>query len=203
MSLVSEDIYLYTSDILYLDPDAKDTYYFFICNCTDKKLQYKRNDSLINITCHNKLEISPYSELHEVGDIKQHGNIFFCYTMKKGGKVTDENYTNLVMCLNKIIETIKDTNYILIGDYSNLFMDTALTISVIKQYIKMFINMRIKIKVHVNTKVGGGDRHKNKYIYKSKKLEPFNDATLSNVIVSELRFFTDVTYNLSDIYNIL
>ena len=67
----------------------------------------------------------------------------------------------------------------------------------------MFINMRIKIKVHVNTKVGGGDRHKNKYIYKSKKLEPFNDATLSNVIVSELRFFTDVTYNLSDIYNIL
>ena len=70
--------FIYEPNYLILSPDK---YYFFICNITDKKMHGKRNDSLINIICSNRLLVDPYNDVHELGDIYQNNNIFFCYIL--------------------------------------------------------------------------------------------------------------------------
>ena len=193
---------IYEPNYLVLCPDK---YYFFICNSIDKKLNGKRNDSLINIICSNNLLVDPYKDgIYVLGDIYKHDNIFFCYTMKTGGKPSlidtvesrMDYFIRSVIQIKSIIISASSKRGDLYCDYSNIIIDAHN--DYILYYKKLLSTLckehDLNINIVINTKV--------KLLPQPQQSQINYKSTEPDLDLTKLKYISDISFNISDIYNI-
>jgi|LakMenE18May11ns_1017448.scaffolds.fasta_scaffold9901455_2 hypothetical protein len=144
LNLINESITILNSKYIY----------FFICNITDVELKDKRNDTLINIYCKNKLQ-GPYGPCKsKLNTYVKENNIYYLFNLLYGGKQskndTEQNRFNIFCNLiEQIISEHKDQQYIYCFDYGNLIYETEADYNTYINYLK---SLNVNINLYINKK---------------------------------------------------
>ena len=188
-----------------------DNYYMIICNTSDKKLAGVRNDSIINILCSitDDADISLFikdlfKNVPKIGSVVQYKNVFFCYTMKTGGKPSlidtvesrMDYFIRSVIQIKSIIISASSKRGDLYCDYSNIIIDAHN--DYILYYKKLLSTLckehDLNINIVINTKV--------KLLPQPQQSQINYKSTEPELDLTKLKYISDISFNISDIYNI-